>query len=64
MIARALVALGGATLTDQDRAAGRLAELVRREYAGEGETWEAAKTAAGVPEDGLVLYWAGGPRTE
>lgn len=58
MIARALVALAGATLTDQDRAAGKLAELERREYAGEGETWEAAKAAAGVPSDGAVIYWA------
>lgn len=57
MIARALVALGGATLTDADLAAGKLAECERREFTGEGATWEAAKTAAGVPADGFVLHW-------
>lgn len=57
MIARALVALGGGTLTDLDRADGKLAGLERAEFTGEGATWEAAKAAAGVPADGFVMYW-------
>lgn len=57
MIARSLVALGGASLTDLERADGKLAECERAEFTGEGATWEAAKASAGVPADGAVMYW-------
>ncbi len=57
MIARALVALEGANLTDADRAAGKLAELERQECRGEGATWEIAKANAGVPETASPLWW-------
>ena len=64
MIARARVALGGSSLTPSDRAAGGLDQCERAEFTGEapdtGNTpadWERAKGAAGVPDDGLVLYW-------
>ncbi len=57
MIARAVVALGGGNLTDLERADGKLAQCERAEFAGEGATWEAAKAAAGVPDDGFVMYW-------
>lgn len=57
MIARALAALGGRTLSSTDKAAGILQECQRAEFRGEGPTWEDAKAAAEVPADALVLYW-------
>lgn len=57
MIARALAVLGGATLTPDERAAGGLGGLERAVFTGSGETWEAAKSAAGIPDDALVLHW-------
>lgn len=67
MIARAYVALGGATLTREDIAAGKLAECEEAWLSGEAPDtndttadWQAAQKAAGVPDDALVRYWIRG----
>lgn len=57
MIARALVALGGANLTREERANSGLARLERKTFTGSGTDWETAKADAEVPTDGLVLHW-------
>ncbi len=57
MIARALVALGGAALTRPERAAGGVEALERATCTGEGADWETAQAAANVPADALILHW-------
>lgn len=57
MIARALVALGGASLTRDERSSGGVEHLERAEFTGSGPDWETAKAAADVPIDGLILHW-------
>lgn len=65
MIARCLVALDGARLTDSELAAGLLAECERREIVGSpveatGDTpadWNAAMAACPVPEGARILHW-------
>lgn len=57
MIARALVALGGASLTAADLADDKLSECETVTLTGEGTTWPEAKIAAAVPADARVMYW-------
>jgi len=57
MIARALVALGGAALSRDERAASGVERLERATFTGTGQDWEAAKADASVPEDALILHW-------
>jgi hypothetical protein len=65
MRARALVALGGRTLTREEIAAGGLDHCDRADITGEpvepsGDTradWETAKALCPVPEGGMILYW-------
>ncbi|MCA0379783.1 MAG: hypothetical protein LCH36_10180 [Actinobacteria bacterium] len=57
MIARALVAVGGADLSREARAAGGLEQLERKNYTGSGSDWESAKEDAKVPAADLVLHW-------
>lgn len=60
MIAHALAIPGAKTLTKDELAASAHAGMERAEYTGEGADWEAAKAAAGVPSDALVLWWRQG----
>lgn len=60
MIARALAVLEGGTLTPSERAAGGMDQMERAEFTGAGDTWEAAKTAAKVPGDAMILWWIRG----
>lgn len=57
MIARALVALGGTSLTREDLAEGKLAHCEQVTLEGEGADWPATKTAANIPANGFVMHW-------
>lgn len=57
MKARALVALGSATRSAEERAEIGLAGLERAIIEGEGDTWEAAQAACPIPEGAFIMHW-------
>lgn len=59
MIAHAVYIPKARTLTQGERAAGVHVDWERAEASSEGGTWDEAKAAAAVPDDGLILYWMG-----
>ncbi|QIK64133.1 hypothetical protein G7068_13700 [Leucobacter viscericola] len=57
MIARAHLALEANAVPPEDRHTRDLSTFEMVEVTGEGETWEAAKSACVIPENALIISW-------